>query len=46
VLFFDVEPWPVASRELREKVACGESIAGLTPPAVERLIRDRGLYRP
>jgi nicotinate-nucleotide adenylyltransferase len=46
VLFFDMEPWPVASRDLREKVARGEPIAGLTPPAVERLIRDRGLYRP
>jgi nicotinate-nucleotide adenylyltransferase len=46
VLFFDVPPWPVSSRELRARVARGESIAGLVPPAVEALIEARGLYRP
>jgi nicotinate-nucleotide adenylyltransferase len=43
---FEIEPWPVASRELRARVARGESIDGLVPPAVAREIERRGLYRP
>jgi nicotinate-nucleotide adenylyltransferase len=46
VLFFDIPEWPVASRDLRERVAQGEPIDELTPPAVARLIEERGLYRP
>jgi nicotinate-nucleotide adenylyltransferase len=34
----------VSSTELRRRVRAGEPIAYLTPPAVERLIRQRGLY--
>ena len=44
VLFFEIEPKPVASRELRERAAAGASLAGVVPDAVAALIRDRGLY--
>jgi nicotinate-nucleotide adenylyltransferase len=44
VLFFEIEPTPVASREIRILAAEGEPLGGLVPPAVERLIRERGLY--
>ncbi len=46
VVFYDLEPQPVSSCEIRERVAAGESIAGLVPPAVAELIEARGLYRP
>jgi nicotinate-nucleotide adenylyltransferase len=46
VLCFDVEPIPVASRELRAAAAAGRPLDGLVPPAVARLIAERGLYRP
>ena len=42
VLFFDIEPNPAASRDIRAGAAPLEL---LVPPAVERLIRERGLYR-
>lgn len=42
---FEIEPWPVASRELRARVARGESLDGLVPPAVAKEIVNRGLYR-
>jgi nicotinate-nucleotide adenylyltransferase len=35
----------VSSTELRRRVRAGEPIAYLTPPAVERVIRERHLYR-
>ena len=44
VLFFDIEPNPAASREIRLLAAAGEPLDGLVPAAVERLIRERGLY--
>jgi nicotinate-nucleotide adenylyltransferase len=44
VVFFDVEPTPVASSEIRLLVSLGEPLDGIVPPAVERLIRERGLY--
>jgi nicotinic acid mononucleotide adenylyltransferase len=44
VLFFDIEPNPAASREIRARAALGEPLEGLVPAAVEHLIRDRGLY--
>lgn len=34
----------IAARELRERVKRGAPIRYLTPPAVERYIRERGLY--
>ena len=45
VLFFDIEPQPVSSREIRERIARGEPIDGLVPPAVANEIAGRGLYR-
>ena len=44
VVFFELEPNPVASRDVRARVATGEPLDGLVPPEVERLIRERGLY--
>lgn len=44
VVFFDAEPNPAASRDIRAALAAGEPLAGLVPPAVERLIREHGLY--
>ncbi|TMJ94252.1 MAG: nicotinate-nicotinamide nucleotide adenylyltransferase [Actinobacteria bacterium] len=45
VLFFEIEPLPISSREIRDRVARGESIDGLVPPAVAELIEELGLYR-
>ncbi len=45
VLFFEIEPLPISSRGIRDRVARGESIEGLVPPAVGELIEGLGLYR-
>ena len=45
VLFVEIEPAAVSSREIRTKVARGEPIDGLVPPAVAAEIAGRGLYR-
>ena len=45
VLFFDVEPIPAASRNIRDLAAAGQPLDGLVPPAVAALIAERGLYR-
>jgi nicotinate-nucleotide adenylyltransferase len=42
---FPIEPQAIASRELRARVARGESLDGLVPPAVAEEIERRGLYR-
>jgi nicotinate-nucleotide adenylyltransferase len=42
VLFFDMEPNPAASRDIRAGAAA--PLESLVPPAVARLIRERGLY--
>jgi nicotinate-nucleotide adenylyltransferase len=42
---FEIEPLPIESRELRTIAARGESIAAFVPPAVARLVAERGLYR-
>ena len=44
ISFFAIDPHPVSSREIRERAAAGESLDGLVPPEVARLIRERGLY--
>ncbi len=44
VLFLDLEPSPIASRDLRARIAAGEELDGLVPPAVAALILERGLY--
>lgn len=46
VLFFEIEPNPAASTDVRARAATGESLDGLVPPAVARLVEERGLYRP
>jgi nicotinate-nucleotide adenylyltransferase len=45
VLFFEIEPLPISSRDLRERVARAEPIDGFVPPAVAKLISELGLYR-
>jgi len=45
VLFFDIEPTPVASRDLRALLAAGEGVEDV-PPAVAELIEAETLYRP
>jgi nicotinate-nucleotide adenylyltransferase len=45
VRFFELDPVPIASRELRDRVARGEPIDDLVPPAVAAEIERRGLYR-
>ena len=44
-MFFDLEPNPAASRELRAPRRAGEPLDGLVPPAVAALIEEHGLYR-
>jgi nicotinate-nucleotide adenylyltransferase len=45
VLFFEIEAVPVSSRDIRARVARGEPIDGLAPPAVVAAIAGTGLYR-
>jgi nicotinate-nucleotide adenylyltransferase len=45
VRFFELEPVPIASRDVRDRVARGEPIDDLVPPAVAEVIAKRGLYR-
>jgi nicotinate-nucleotide adenylyltransferase len=45
VELFEIPPVPVSSSEIRRRVAAGEPIEGLVPPAVEQLIGALGLYR-
>ena len=45
VEMFEIEPVPISSREIRDRVRPGESIDGLVPAAVAELIRSLGLYR-
>jgi nicotinate-nucleotide adenylyltransferase len=46
VIFFEIEPNPAASRDVRARAAAGDSLDGLVPAAVARLIEERCLYRP
>lgn len=45
VEFFEIEPVPVSSSEVRSRVASGRPIDDLVPPAVAVLIDELGLYR-
>ncbi len=45
VEFVDAPPVAIASHDIRRRVRAGETLAGLVPDAVARLIQDRGLYR-
>ena len=44
VQFFEIEPLPIASEDIRDRVARGASIDTLVPPAVAELIESQGLY--
>jgi nicotinate-nucleotide adenylyltransferase len=44
VLFFEIEPTPVASRELRERLARGGDPGSEVPSVVGEMIRSEGLY--
>ena len=45
VRFFEIEPVPIASRDVRERVARGEPVDDLVPPAVAAEMAKLGLYR-
>ena len=45
VTFFEIEPLPVSSSEIRARAADGRSIDGLVPPAVGAEIERLALYR-
>jgi nicotinate-nucleotide adenylyltransferase len=45
VTLFEIEPTPVSSTDIRRRVAAGEPIDGLVPPAVAAEIERLGLYR-
>jgi nicotinate-nucleotide adenylyltransferase len=45
VEFFEIEPVPISSQAVRDRVARGEPIDDLVPPAVAELIESLGLYR-
>jgi len=45
VVPFELDSPAVSSSEVRERAARGESLAGLVPSAVERVIRENGVYR-
>lgn len=45
VVFFELEPNPAASTDVRALAEAGRPLGGLVPPAVAALIESRGLYR-
>ena len=45
VLSFELASPPVSSTEVRERIARGEPLDGLVPPAVASAIAEHGLYR-
>ncbi len=45
VLFFEIEPVPISSSAIRERVAAGEPIDSLVPAPVAAEIERLGLYR-
>lgn len=45
VELFEIDPVPISSRDIRDRVRRGESIDGLVPRAVADLIETFGLYR-
>jgi nicotinate-nucleotide adenylyltransferase len=46
VLFFEIQPTPVASRDLRARLSRGEDVHAEIPPAVARTIKTGGFYTP
>jgi nicotinate-nucleotide adenylyltransferase len=45
IAFFEIKPLPISSRDIRDRVARGDPIDQLVPPAVAELIASLGLYR-
>jgi nicotinate-nucleotide adenylyltransferase len=45
VLAFQVGSPPVSSTEVRDRIARGEPVSGLVPPAVAAALDETGLYR-
>jgi nicotinate-nucleotide adenylyltransferase len=45
VLFFEIEPTPVASTDLRSRLAAGADVRDAVPPAVASIIAADRLYR-
>ena len=45
VSFFEIEPLPVSSSDIRARAAAGEPLEGLVPPAVAAEIARLDLYR-
>ena len=45
IVYFAMEPVPVSSTEVRARVARGEPVDGLVPPAVAAAVARLGLYR-
>ena len=45
VMTFTIDQRPISSREIRSRLARGAPVDDLVPPAVARLIEERGLYR-
>jgi nicotinate-nucleotide adenylyltransferase len=45
VEFFEIQPQPISSREIRVRVARGEPVDDVIPSAVAKLIEEFGLYR-
>jgi len=45
VQFFEIEALAISSKDIRDRVSRGESIADVVPPGVAELIEARGLYR-
>lgn len=46
VLFFEIEPNPAASTDIRARVAAGDGLDGLVPATVAHIVEERRLYRP
>lgn len=46
VSFFEIEPLPVSSSDIRARAAAGEPIDGLVPGSVAAEVARLGLYRP
>ncbi len=45
IFLVDAPTAPVSSTDVRQRVASGQSIDGLVPPAVASYIESHGLYR-
>lgn len=43
--FFDLDPVPVSSTEVRRRVAAGERLDGIVPAPIVEALSERGLYQ-